>query len=144
MQRCNTAKTSAASPSTVVNIAVVSLGRPLSRTMRTHPATTSPTESLAPSGVMENEPSMGGPSRRRRAGPGSGGDRWDGASRSAPWGAEHVADTANGLDQVRLDRVDLGAQVADVGLQHARVGGEPVVPHPFQQLLSGQDPGARG
>src|SRR5690349_11775619 len=49
-----TAITSSHSPSTLVNMALVSLGRPLARTTRTASATASPTPSPAPSGVTEN------------------------------------------------------------------------------------------
>src|ERR1019366_6660906 len=49
-----TAMTSSHSPSMLVNMALVSLGRPLARTMRTASATRSPTDSSVPSGVMEN------------------------------------------------------------------------------------------
>src|SRR5262249_27980004 len=52
--RWMTSITSSHSPSTLVNIAFVSFGRPLSRTIRTASATTSPTESPTPSGVTEN------------------------------------------------------------------------------------------
>src|SRR5664279_3152814 len=53
-----TAMISSHSPSTLVNMALVSLGRPLARTMRTVSATRSPTDSPVPSGVMENAASM--------------------------------------------------------------------------------------
>ena len=50
--------TSSHPPSMLVNMALVSLGRPLARTMRTHSATRSATDAPAPSGVMENATSM--------------------------------------------------------------------------------------
>jgi hypothetical protein len=53
-----TAMISSHSPSTLVNMALVSLGRPLARTMRTVSATRSPTDSPVPIGVMENAASM--------------------------------------------------------------------------------------
>src|SRR5204862_4101687 len=53
-QRWMTGITSSHSPSMLVNIAFVSLGSPLSRTIRTASATSSPTDSPAPSGVIEN------------------------------------------------------------------------------------------
>jgi membrane-bound serine protease (ClpP class) len=75
-QRPITAITSSHSPSTLVNIAFVSVRRPLARTMATHSATTSPTDSPAPNGVMLNaaitvpEPPVVPPaSRRGRGGP---------------------------------------------------------------------------
>ncbi len=46
--------TSLHSPSTLVNIAFVSLGRPLARTRRTASATAEPTDSPTPTGVIEN------------------------------------------------------------------------------------------
>src|SRR3954447_8407408 len=45
--------TSSHSPSMFVNIALVSFGSPLARTMRTASATSEPTDSPAPSGVTE-------------------------------------------------------------------------------------------
>src|SRR5689334_24543314 len=71
-----TAITSSQSPSTVVNIASVWFGRPLSRTTRTASATYSPTASPTPSGVTENATSMAfllgcrGPGRERGVRPG--------------------------------------------------------------------------
>src|ERR1700735_385127 len=53
-----TAIASSQSPSTVVNIASVLLGRPLERTTRTASATISPTSSPTPSGVTEKAMSM--------------------------------------------------------------------------------------
>ena len=51
--------TSSHSPSTLVNMAFVSLGSPLSRTRRTASATDADTESPGPSGVIEKAASMG-------------------------------------------------------------------------------------
>ncbi len=56
--RRTTGMTSSHSPSTVVNIAVVSLGRPLARTTRTASATRPPTSSPVPIGVTLNATSM--------------------------------------------------------------------------------------
>ena len=53
--------------------------------------------------------------------------------------AEHVADSANGVDQVRLGGVDLLAEVADVGLEHTGVAAEVVAPDVVEELGSGQD-----
>jgi hypothetical protein len=52
--RLTTPMVSSQSPSTVVNMASVRFGSPLSRTTRTASATTSPTPSPIPSGVTEN------------------------------------------------------------------------------------------
>src|SRR3954447_8243566 len=60
--------TSSHSPSTLVKIALVSLGSPLARTSRTASATTAPTESPTPRGVMEKAASM-----RRSSHAGAGG-----------------------------------------------------------------------
>ena len=53
---------------------------------------------------------------------------------------EAVADAADGVDQRRSGIVDLVAQVADVGLQHAGVAGEGVVPHVLEDLVPGEHP----
>ena len=57
---------------------------------------------------------------------------------SRPRRAQRVADAAHGLDQRRAVRVELLAQVADVGLEHARVAAEVVVPHVVEDLRAGQ------
>src|SRR5256714_3842424 len=71
--RFTTAITSSHSPSTVVNIASVRLGRPDSRTTRTASATRSPTDSPVPNGVTENATSTVNPLQtaagRRRSTP---------------------------------------------------------------------------
>ena len=65
-------------------------------------------------------------------------------SRSYSGGSpQRVADAAHGVDQRRVDVVDLVAQVADVGLEHAGVAGEGVVPHALEDLLAGRAPGGR-
>ena len=61
--RLTTPMASSQSPSTVVNMASVRLGSPLSRTTRTASATTSPTPSPIPSGVTENATSTARSSR---------------------------------------------------------------------------------
>ena len=65
----------------------------------------------------------GPPSRRRRAGCGSG-------ARAA----QHVADAAHGVDQRLIARVDLAAQVGDVGLDDVAVAAEVVVPDVVEDL----------
>ncbi len=50
--------------------------------------------------------------------------------------AQAVADAANGVDQRRILDVDLVAEVADVGLEHAGVAGERVVPHRLENLVT--------
>src|SRR5260370_9449437 len=69
--------TSSHAPSTLVNIAFVSFGRPLERTRRTASATAPDTESPTPSGVIEKASSIAGTphpqpagSPRRSGGPG--------------------------------------------------------------------------
>src|SRR6478735_8557458 len=59
--------TSSHSPSTFVNIAFVSFGSPLARTIRTASATDSLTESPVPSGVMEKAAIIPTSSHERRA-----------------------------------------------------------------------------
>src|SRR5579871_4982153 len=43
--------------------------------------------------------------------------------------AEDVTDAAHRLHEWRLEAVDLAPQIADVGLEHARVAAEVVVPY---------------
>src|SRR6266853_4704350 len=58
---------------------------------------------------------------------------------SLPWLAEDVPDAAHGLNQGRLEAIDLAAQVADIGLEHARVAAEVVVPYVVEDLTAGED-----
>src|SRR5581483_8603524 len=58
--------TASHSPSTFVNMALVSLGSPLARTRRTASATCSPTESPTPRGVIENAANIARSSRTPR------------------------------------------------------------------------------
>src|ERR1700745_3220185 len=53
---------------------------------------------------------------------------------------EHVADPAQGVDEPRLNRVDLPAEHGHVGLHDAGVATEVVVPHVVQDLHLGQHP----
>src|SRR6476646_4894200 len=48
--------------------------------------------------------------------------------------AQRVAHAAHGVDQRRPVDVELLAQVADVGLEHARVAAEVVFPHMLEEL----------
>src|SRR5215208_8410063 len=57
---------------------------------------------------------------------------------TSPGCPQHVADAADGVDEVRLDRVDLLAEVADVQLDDVGPALEVVLPHPFQDLRLGQ------
>src|SRR5436853_481201 len=52
--------------------------------------------------------------------------------------AQAVADTAHSVDERGLDHVDLVPQVADVGLEDARVARERVVPHVLEDLVAGE------
>src|ERR1700712_5732601 len=54
------------------------------------------------------------------------------AGTSVPSFAQHVADAAQRLEKAGLGRVDLAAQVGDIGLDHVRVSAEVVVPHVVQ------------
>src|SRR5690348_6146286 len=49
-------------------------------------------------------------------------------------GVEHVSDLADRADQRRAERIELPAQVADVGLDDVRVAGEVVLPHVLEDL----------
>src|SRR5687767_5806459 len=63
--------------------------------------------------------------------------RW-GRMRLGGWEPENVADPAVGVDQVRLDSVDLAAQHGDVVLHDSRVALEVEVPDRVEDLLPGQ------
>src|SRR4051794_16230893 len=52
---------------------------------------------------------------------------------------DDVAGAADGVDQLRLDGVDLLAQVADVELDDVGLALEVVLPHPVEDLRLGQD-----
>src|SRR6478672_1783646 len=54
--------------------------------------------------------------------------------------AERVADEPHRLDQRRAERIELLAQVADVGLDDVRVAAEVVVPHVVEDLALCQHP----
>src|SRR5215469_13878614 len=54
--------------------------------------------------------------------------------------AHYVADAAQGVQQVRLGRVDLAAQDGDVRLDDAGVAAEVVVPYVVEYLHLGQHP----
>ena len=69
--------------------------------------------------------------RRQR---GSAGDQSRAQRHGQPSGAQRVADAAHGVDQRRAVRVELLAQIADVGLEHARVAAEVVVPDVVEDL----------
>src|SRR5208337_4230542 len=56
------------------------------------------------------------------------------------WRAQAVADAALGVDQRRPERVELAAQVADVGLHDLGLPGELPAPYVLQQLLPGEHP----
>src|SRR3954451_351543 len=53
--------------------------------------------------------------------------------------AQGVTDAAHGVDERRAVDVELLAQVADVGLEHAGVAAEVVLPHVLEQLGAGED-----
>src|SRR4051812_42381756 len=57
----------------------------------------------------------------------------------SPWLAQRVAHAAHRVDQRRAVDIELLAQVADVGLEHARVAAEVVLPHVLEQLRAGED-----
>src|SRR3954451_24487296 len=52
--------------------------------------------------------------------------------------AQGVTDAAHGVDERRAVDVELLAQVADVGLEHAGVAAEVVLPHVLEDLRAGQ------
>src|SRR5205807_3798442 len=56
-----------------------------------------------------------------------------------PRGAEDVADSAHRVHERRIEAVDLAPQVADVGLEHAGIGSEVVVPDVIKDLAPGQE-----
>src|SRR5215207_10635811 len=58
--------------------------------------------------------------------------------------AQDVADPADGVDQPRLDRVDLATQVRHVRLDDAGVAPEVVVPDVVEDLALGQHPPGAG
>ena len=70
--------------------------------------------------------------RTERAPRGGAGDAGSGIAR--PRRAQHVADTAHGVDQRLVVGVDLASQVADVLLDDVAAAGEVVVPHAVEDL----------
>ncbi len=63
----------------------------------------------------------------------------EGHGRPSPAGlvprrAQHVADAAHGVDEMRLDEVDFLAEVAHVGLEDAGVAAEVVAPDVIEEL----------
>src|SRR5947207_9319046 len=69
-------------------------------------------------------------------------ERWERSWSTRRFGAggqpQAVAHPPHRLDQRRLAGVDLLAEVADVGLEHAGVAGERVVPDRLEDLLPGE------
>src|SRR6476660_5391196 len=102
--------------------------------MRVTSTTTSATTPVTRRAVRLRGPSRS-PSRRRRD---SSGTRPAAVTDSRARRLDDVAGAADRVDQFRLDRVDLLAQVADVELDDVRLALEVVLPHPVEDLRLGE------
>src|SRR5689334_4696214 len=80
------------------------------------------------------------PTAARRTTPNRSRARSEKRPSTSALGVEHVSDLADRADQRRADRIELPAQVADVGLDDVRVAGEVVLPHVLEDLALREHP----
>ena len=90
-------------------------------------------------GVYDEAPRPPGTRRRAARRRAAGGRAATGATAGSSRRAQGVADAPDGVDQRGPVRVELLAQVADVGLQHAAVAAEVVLPDVVEDLRARED-----